>query len=346
MIRSGNTMKAWQLKAGDGVGALARRDVAQRDAGPTDVVVRVRATSLNYRDLMFARGDYLGVASHLLVPVADGAGEVVAVGRDVTRFKPGDRVINTYFPRWIDGPPTPAKVPDSPGATFDGVLAEYFVSDEAGLVAIPAHLDYEAASTLSCAGITAWNALFADGGARPGSTVVLLGTGGVSIWALQLARAAGLRTIITSSSDAKLERAKALGADATINYRATPEWQDEVHRLTDGAGADLVVEVGGRDTLPRSVAAARLGGQVSIIGGLSSFDGPRLDLLPVIGGVRRLHGVMVGSRAMLEDVAALVAARGIQPVVDRVFGFDEAPAAYAYLQSGQHFGKVVIRVDA
>ncbi|AOK18759.1 NADPH:quinone oxidoreductase [Burkholderia cepacia] len=337
-------MHAWQVKPGTGIAGLQRIDAPRRPVGPNDVVVKIHSAGLNYRDLMFARGDYLGIGKEALIPVADGAGEVIETGRDVTRFKPGDRVINTYFPRWIDGPPTPQKTAGSPGAQFDGVLAEHFVSDEAALVAIPAHLDYDEAATLSCAGITAWNALFADGGLRPGATVVLLGTGGVSIVALQLAHAAGLRTIVTSSSDAKLERARALGADATINYRAAPEWQHDVLRLTDGAGADLVVEVGGKDTLPRSVAATKMGGTVSVIGGLSSFGGPELGLLSLIGGIRRLQGIMVGSRAMLDAVAGLVDARKIKPVVDRVFGFDEAPQAYAYLQSGQHFGKVVIRV--
>ncbi|PFH19719.1 zinc-dependent alcohol dehydrogenase family protein [Burkholderia sp. JKS000303] len=337
-------MHAWQVKPGDGVAGLRRIDATLRPVGPTDVVVKIHAAALNYRDLMFARGDYLGIGTDALIPVADGAGEVVETGRDVTRFKPGDRVINTYFPHWIDGPPTQQKVSGSPGSHFDGVLAERFVSDEAALVAIPAHLDYAEAATLSCAGITAWNALFVDGGLGPGATVVLLGTGGVSIIALQLAHAAGLRTIVTSSSDAKLERARALGADATINYRTTPEWQHDVLRLTGGTGADLVVEVGGRDTLPHSIASTKIGGTVSIIGGLSSFGGPTLDLLSLIGGVRQLHGFMVGSRAMLDDVARLVDAKRIKPVVDRVFGFDEAPQAYAYLQSGQHFGKVVIRV--
>ncbi|VWD47412.1 NADPH:quinone oxidoreductase [Burkholderia contaminans] len=337
-------MNAWQVKPGDGVAGLRRIDATRRAVGPTEVVVKIHSAGLNYRDLMFARGDYLGIGTDALIPVADGAGEVIETGRDVTRFKPGDRVINTYFPHWIDGPPTPQKVSGSPGAQFDGVLAEHFVSDEAALVAIPAHLNYDEAATLSCAGITAWNALFGDGGLEPGATVVLLGTGGVSIVALQLAHAAGLRTIVTSSSDAKLERARTLGADATINYRATPEWQNEVLRLTGGAGADLVVEVGGKDTLPRSVAATKMGGIVSVIGGLSSFAGPELGLLSLIGGIRQLHGIMVGSRAMLDDVVRLVDAKRIKPVVDRVFGFDDAPQAYAYLQSGQHFGKVVIRV--
>ncbi|MFT0173063.1 zinc-dependent alcohol dehydrogenase family protein [Paraburkholderia mimosarum] len=337
-------MKAWKLKAGSGYGALARTDFTPHTPGAHDVVVKIHAASLNYRDLMFARGDYLGLGDAPLVPVADGAGEVVELGAAVTRFKPGDRVINTYFPHWADGAPAPSKVRESAGAQFDGVLAERFVATESSLVAIPAHLSYEEAATISCAGVTAWNAIFADGHALPGATVALLGTGGVSIWALQLAHAAGLRTIITSSSDAKLERARALGASETINYRSHPEWQDEVLRLTGGEGADIVVEVGGRDTLPRSVAATKMGGLVSIIGGVTSFAGPELGLLSVIGGMKRLHGIMVGSRAMLEDVTRLVAAQQIRPVVDRVFGFDEAPEAYAWLEAGKHFGKVVIRV--
>ena len=184
-------MHAWQVKPGDGAAGLRRIDATRRAVGPTDVVVKIHSAGLNYRDLMFARGDYLGIGTDALIPMADGAGEIIETGRDVTRFKPGDRVINTYFPHWIDGPPTPQKVSGSPGAQFDGVLAEHFVSDEAALVAIPAHLNYDEAATLSCAGITAWNALFADGGLRPGATVVLLGTGGVSIIALQLAHAAG-----------------------------------------------------------------------------------------------------------------------------------------------------------
>ncbi|ORC49423.1 NAD(P)-dependent alcohol dehydrogenase [Burkholderia sp. A27] len=337
-------MNAWKLKPGGGIAGLQRGDAAARTPGPSEVVVKVHAASLNYRDLMFARGDYLGLRDAPLIPLCDGAGEVVEVGREVTRFKPGDRVINTYFPHWIDGGPAPWKVAESPGAHIDGVLAERFVAGETSLAPIPAHLGYEEAATLSCVGVTAWNALFADGDAKPGATVVLLGTGGMSICALQLAHAAGLRTIITSSSDEKLERARKLGANETINYRRTPEWQDEVSRLTDGVGADIVVEVGGRDTLPRSVAATKMGGLVSIIGGVSGFAGPELGLLAVIGGIKRLHGIMVGSRSMLDDVVKLVDAHRIRPVVDRVFGFEDAPAAYRHLESGQHFGKVVIRV--
>jgi NADPH:quinone reductase-like Zn-dependent oxidoreductase len=338
-------MKAYQLRAGDGITGLKRVDVPTPQASPSGVVVRTRAASLNYRDLMFAQGNYIDIPQTPLIPVGAGAGEVVAVGDRVTRFTPGDRVVNTYFPNWIEGAPTPRKTAISLGTHADGVLADAFMVDETALVPIPAHLDYIEAATLSCAGITAWNAMFVDGGLKPGATVLLLGTGGVSIWALQLARAAGLRTIITSSSDRKLRQIEALGAEASINYRTTPEWQDEVLRLTGGDGVDLVLEIGGHDTLARSLAATRMGGSVAVIGGMSGFDGPDLQLLSLIGGVKRLSGIFVGSRVMLDDLARFVEAHEIRPVIDKVFGFDDAPAAYAHLQAGGHVGKIVVRVD-
>lgn len=339
-------MKAWQVTPGRGIEGLRQIqiDVGARQPGPTEVLVRMRAASLNYRDWMFARGDYPGVDGSPLVPLSDGAGEVLAVGHGVTRFKPGDRVINTYFPHWIDGAISHWKIAESAGATFDGVLAEQFVADESTLAIIPAHLSFEEASTISCAGITAWNALFANAVVKPGATALLLGTGGVSIWALQLAQAAGLRTIITSSSDDKLERARKLGAHETINYRNVPDWQIEVLRLTGGAGADVVVEVGGRDTMARSIAATKLGGVVSITGLLSGFAGVDFGLQTLFDVAKHLHGVIVGSRTALDDVVRLIDVQKLRPVVDRVFGFDDAPAAYDYLQSGRHFGKVVIRI--
>ena len=337
-------MKAWQVRPGHGIAGLQQIDTDAREPGPAEVLVSMRAASLNYRDWMAARGDYPGIDGTPRIALSDGAGEVVAVGARVTRFKPGDRVINTYFPNWIDGEIALWKIAESPGATFDGVLAEQFVADESTLAAIPAHLSFEEAATISCAGITAWNALFANAVVKPGATALLLGTGGVSIWALQLAKAAGLRTIITSSSDEKLARARQLGADATINYRAVPEWQHEVLRLTGGAGADVVVEVGGYDTMARSIAATRLGGVVSITGLLSGFAGVDFGLRSLFDVAKHLHGVIVGSRSVLDEVVRLVDVQQICPVVDRVFGFDEVPAAYDYLQSGRHFGEVVVRV--
>lgn len=338
-------MQAYRIYSGRGSNALERIDHNPPPPGPNDVRISVGAVSLNYRDLMIARGDYPVSGENPPVAVADGAGRVIAVGREVTRFRVGDRVIGSYFSRWIDGEPTAAKLEWVPGATLDGFLSEEAVFHEDFLVAAPEHLSLAEASTLPCAGVTAWQALFVEGRVRPGHTVLLQGTGGVSIWALQLAKAAGLRVIITSSSDAKLERAKALGADETINYRQQPQWQENVLRLTGGQGVDLVIEVGGHDTLSRSVAATRIGGTVALVGGVSGFASP-LDIIPLLVGSKRLTGIAVGNRAMLEDLARFVGHARIHPAIDRTFGFDQAREAYAYLESAKHFGKVVIEVTA
>ena len=336
-------MKAYRLTPGAGLSGLERIDLPTPQPGPHEVVVRMRAAALNYRDLMFARGNYLNRGWEPLVPLGDGAGEVVATGAAVTRFRPGDRVIHSYFPGWIDGEPDPAKTAGSFGTHFHGTLAEAFVVPEQALVAMPAHLDFAEAATLSCAGTTAWNALFAASGLQPGASVLLLGTGGVSILALQIAKAAGLRTVLTSSSDDKLARARALGADATINYRTTPDWQHEVLRLTGGRGVDLTLEVGGEGTFARSLAATRLGGTVALIGGVSGFGETTIAPLALIGGAKRIAGILVGSRAMLEALARFVEVNRIRPVVDRVFAFDAAAEAYAHLEAGRHFGKVVVQ---
>lgn len=337
-------MKAYQLRPGDGISNLRIADIPTPVPAPHEVLIKTHAASLNYRDLMFARGDYINLKDAPLIPLGDGAGEVIAVGARVTRFKPGDRVIHSYFPGWIDGAPDPVKTAHSFGTHINGVLAESFVTHEDAVVRIPSYLSYAEAATLSCAGTTAWNSLFIDGGLKPGATVLLQGTGGVSIVALQLAKAAGLRTIITSSSDEKLERARALGADATINYRKHPEWQDEARRLTDGRGVDLTVEVGGAGTLLRSLAATRMGGTVSIIGGLAGFGGTPIEPVALLRNYIRLSGFMVGSRVMLEDLARFMETAQIRPVIDREFAFTEAPLAYEHLKAGRHFGKIVIRV--
>ncbi|MFY2640796.1 zinc-dependent alcohol dehydrogenase family protein [Achromobacter insuavis] len=337
-------MQAYQITAGQGIGSLQRVERAAREPGPFEVRVRIKAVSLNFRDLMVARGDYLKVAGSPVVPASDAAGEVLAVGAGVTRFKAGDRVMGAFLPDWIDGEPTPANTARAPGAASDGVLAGEVVFSEHSLVAIPDSLSDEQAATLPCAAVTAWNALFVAGRARAGQTALLLGTGGVSIWGLQLAKAAGLRAIITSSSAAKLARARELGADDLINYRETPEWQDEVLRATGGEGAHVVLEVGGEGTLQRSIAAVRHGGAVGIIGGVSGFASVPVSPLALIAGNKRLEGIFVGSRKMLEDVTRLVDRARIAPVIDRVYGFDEAPAAFEHLASGRHFGKIVIRV--
>ncbi len=339
-------MQAYQIQAGADIAGLTRIQTEPRAPGPREVRVRMRAVSLNFRDLMVARGQYLAASNDPVVPASDGAGEVVEVGHEVRRFAPGDRVVTSFFPQWIEGDPTPENTALSLGAVVEGVLAEEIVLDEQALVSMPEHLDFAEAATLPCAAVTAWNALFVATGLRPGHSVLLQGTGGVSIWALQLARAAGLRTIVTSSSDAKLARARDLGADATINYRSTPDWQDEALRVTGGRGVDLVLDVGGEDTLARSLAAVRFGGTVAVIGGLGGLGGAAISPLALIGGGKRVVGIYVGSRRSAEDLYRLVAQTGLRPLVDRVFPFAQAREAYRHLADAQHMGKVVIDVDA
>ena len=337
-------MKAYQIKAGRQIAGLEQVQRSNPVPAAHEVHVRIHAVSLNYRDLMIADGKYLSTGDAPVIPCSDGAGEVIAVGAQVTRFRVGDRVTTSFFPDWVHGAPTPKNTANPLGALVDGVLAEELVLHEEALVAIPPHLSYAEAATLPCAGVTAWNALFVEGGLRAGDSVLLLGTGGVSVWALQLAKAAGLRTIITSSSDEKLERARTLGASATINYKTTPEWQDEVLRLTDGRGVELVLEVGGQGTLTRSIASVRMGGTVAIIGGVSGFGGD-FNPFALIGGAKRLSGIFVGSRSMLEDLNRFLSVTGIHPVVDRVFPFDDAREAYTHLEQAGHFGKLVIEVS-
>lgn len=337
-------MRAYQILPGKGVDALHSVAYPNREPGAGEVRVRVHAVSLNYRDLMVARGDYLVTVDDPIIPCSDGAGEVIATGPGVTSLQVGDRVTASFFPYWEDGRTGPEKVRLALGGNIDGMLAEEVVLAERALVKIPASMSFVDACTLPCAGVTAWNAIFESSNAiRPGDTVLLLGTGGVSVLGLQLARAAGLNTIITSSSDEKLERARDLGAHHTINYRSFPEWQEEVLRVTHGVGAHVVLEVGGQGTVNRSVAAAAMGGSVAVIGGVSGFGG-EVNPAALLMGAKRLVGIYVGSRAMLEKVVGFAATAGVQPVVDRVFDFDHAPDAYRYMESGAHFGKVVVAV--
>ena len=337
-------MRAYQLLPGATIDALQCVDYPNRDLGLGEVRIRVHAVSLNYRDLMVASGDYLGTVDDPVIPCSDGAGEVLAVGPGVTRVQVGDRVAGSFFPHWTDGAPTPAKIQHGLGGNVDGMLAEEVVLHEDALAIVPPSLSFVEASTMPCAGVTAWNAIFVfSNRVKPGDTVLLLGTGGVSIIGLQLARAAGLRTIVTSSSDDKLARARALGAHHTINYQAIPEWQDEVLHHTGGQGAAVVLEVGGKGTVNRSVAAAAMGGTVAVIGGVSGFGG-EVNPASLLHSAKRLVGIYVGSRTMLEDVMRFADVSGIKPAVDRVFRFGEAQQAYRYMASGAHFGKVVIDV--
>lgn len=336
-------MKTWRVPAGAQIEGLKLVEEPAAALGTGLVRVRVRATSLNFRDLAILKGMYPVSSKEPLVPGSDAAGLVVETGADVTTFKAGDRVATSFFPNWVEGRMTVPRIMGALGGGGAGTFAEEIVLPETALVKSPAHLDDTQAATLTCAGVTAWHALFNTGPLGPGGTVLLLGTGGVSIWALQLAKAAGARVIITSSSDAKLERARALGADETINYTRIPEWSTEARRLTGGEGVDMVLEVGGEKTVAQSVASVRPQGTVVIIGAVSGVGGgigPR-SLIP---GATRVQGVFVGSRRMHEELARFVELKRIAPVVDRAFAFTEAPEACRYFQDGGHFGKVALAV--
>ena len=321
---------------------LAVRSVPQLSPGENQVVVRIRAASLNHRDLYALQGA-MGRDASGLVPLSDGAGEIVAVGAGVKRFKTGDRVATTFFEKWNGGPPTVAAVTSARGGEAPGVLSEMIAAHEDSLVKIPDHLSFEEAATLPCAGVTAWNGLFKHGNLQPGQFVLLEGTGGVSIFGLQFAAAAGAKPVITSSSDAKLERAKSLGAIATVNYRTHPEWQTEVGKATGGAGVSHVLEIGGKDTLPKAVKALGLGGHVALIGGITGFGG-QLDVSALTGRMGSMTSIYVGSREDFEQMNAFITKHKLKPIIDRTFKFEEAAAAFEYLESGSHFGKVVIRL--
>lgn len=337
-------MKAYHVHPGQNFAGILPIERELPPPGPYEVRVRIRAVALNYRDLMVIRGDYNGGNVEPVIPASDGAGDVIEVGAKVSRFQVGDRVATTFFESWIEGRQTPDKSRHSFGGLIDGALAQEIVVSQDSLFKVPGHLDYTEAATLTCAGVTAWNSIFVEGRARPGDSVLLLGTGGVSIWGLQLAKAAGLQAVITSSSDAKLARARQLGADTTINYTTSPEWHEDVLRATGGEGVEVVVEVGGSGTLKKSLQSTRMGGTVAIVGGVSGW-GSEVDPFQLIRGAKHVTGIYVGSLAMLEDLARFVALHKLKPVVDRVFPFAQARAAYEYLDSGSHFGKVVIALD-
>jgi len=337
-------MKVWEVQKGStSPDDLRRAERPEPKPGERDVLIRVRATSLNYRDHLIVIGQYMGGAvDRDTIPLSDGAGEVVAAGSAVTRFKVGDRVAGTFFQTWVDGPRT--KLTPALGVPLDGMLAEYVALDEEGVVAIPPSLSFEEAATLPCAGVTAWSALMVLGKTvKPGDTVLCLGTGGVSTHAMQFAKAAGASVIVTSSSDEKLDRARRLGAAHGINYGSTPEWDREVHKLTGGRGADIVIEVGGAGTLARSYNALGFGGKVALIGFLGGPEGEHapFGLMMKAGS---LQGIGVGSTAMFEDMNRAIAVNRIQPIVDKAFPFDEAPEAFRQLGAGNFFGKIAITV--
>ena len=322
---------------------LQQADFEPAPLGDTEVAVAIKAVSLNFRDILVTRNTYFAPISGGLVPCSDGAGEVVAVGSQVQGLAVGDRVATLFFPHWQSGKPDARALSDARGAESAGAFTEHFVSDERGLIKLPDGLSYAEGATLPCAAVTAWNSLFEAGDLKPGQTVLLLGTGGVSIFALQFAKAAGAKVIITSSDDAKLERARVLGADHGINYRRHPEWHEEVLRLTGGQGVDVVLEVGGPGTLERSLMSVATGGRIAYIGVLTGLAGAANPVM-LIPKASSIQGIFVGSRAMFADMLAAIQTHVIHPVIDREFAFADAPAALEYMKSGSHFGKIVVRV--
>jgi NADPH:quinone reductase-like Zn-dependent oxidoreductase len=337
-------MKAYEIRndrPGLDALTLVERPEPQLSAG--QVLVKMHAASLNYRDLLVAKGAYGSQQFKPIVPLSDGAGEVVAVGEGVTRVQVGDRVAGIFMQTYLSGELTPEKANSALGGAIDGVLAEYVAFEQQGVVKFPEHLSYEEAATLPCAAVTAWNALIAEAQLKAGETVLLLGTGGVSIFALQFAKMMGARTILTSSSDEKLERARQLGADDVINYKVTPDWEEKVWALTNARGVDFVVEVGGSDTLSKSLRAVRYNGKIALIGVLTGLAGD-VSTGAILHKHVRVQGIYVGSRDMFEDMNRAIAQQKMSPVADRIFAFNEAREALAYLESGAHFGKVVIRV--
>jgi NADPH:quinone reductase-like Zn-dependent oxidoreductase len=336
-------MRAWEIVSDGGIDALALNERPRSEPGPGQVLIKVHASSINYRDLSTIEDPVGRKLPYPTVPNSDAAGEVVALGAGVSGIVVGDRVMSCFFQDWEAGPISSAAMASALGGARPGVLAEYAVLEARGVVPVPTHLSWAEAATLPCAALTAWHALTRPQPVRAGETVLLLGTGGVSVFAQQFCQIMGARTIVTSSSDAKLERMRSLGAGETVNYRQTPDWEARVVELTDGVGADRVVEVGGPGTLQKSIAAARVGGTIGLIGILTGVEGA----VSPTGIMRKsitLQGIYVGPRQMFLEMNRAIALHKLTPVIDETFAFGDARAAYHRMRSAQHFGKLVIAV--
>lgn len=325
-----------------GIDSLELVDRPTPQPGPGEVLIKIHAVSLNYRDLMMVKGSYNPKLKLPRIPCSDGAGEVAAVGEGVSAWKPGDRVCGTFFQNWFDGPPTPARVKGALGGDIDGMLAEFVLLKETGLVTIPEHLSFDEASTLPCAAVTAWNAL-ASANLQPNSTVLIQGTGGVSIFALQFAKLKGLRVLGISSSDAKLQRACSLGLDKGLDYGETSEWDRWVMEQTNGEGADLVVEVGGVGTLPRSLRAVKMGGVIAQIGVLSG-PAEAIPIPMILHKQVHIQGIYVGSRHHFEEMNKAIATSGLRPVLESR-NWTDARDAFREMESASHFGKLVLKIQ-
>ena len=333
-------MKVYEIREPAGIDSVRPAERPDPEPGFGHVLIKVKAASLNYRDLSVARGAYGRSVPSPVIPLSDGAGEVIATGPGDTRIATGDRVAGVFMQTWLAGPVKEEYGKSALGGATDGMLAEYVVLNQDGVVKLPPHLSYEEGAALPCAAVTAWNALIHTGRLVAGETVLTLGTGGVSLFALQFARLTGARVIATSSSDSKLARVQKMGASGIINYKATPDWEKPARAMTE-IGVDHVVEVGGAGTLEKSMKAVRAGGTISLIGVLTGTTGeinPRSILMRTI----RLQGIYVGSREMFEEMNRAITFHQLRPVIDRVFPFAEAVEAYRFMESGAHFGKIVI----
>lgn len=332
-------MKAIRLRKPGGLDALYTASIEAVKPAADEIVVRLHASSLNYHDYAIVTGSIPTVDGR--IPMSDGAGEVVEVGMDVTQFAPGDAVTSLFWPGWVGGNPLPSNLAQLPGDRSDGYAREYVTASASAFTRAPRGYSYMEASTLTCAGLTAWRCLVFDGGLKQGDTVLVQGSGGVSVFALQFAKMAGCQVIATSSSDDKLERLKALGADHLINYRSTPNWGAHILELTEGRGADQIIEIGGAGTLPQSIQACRLGGHIALIGVLAGVSG-KIPTAALMAKQIRLHGVMVGSREHQLDMIRAIDITGMKPVIDRSFALEQMADAFRYQESGEHLGKICL----
>lgn len=335
-------MRAIQLRSPAGLDKLKSVDLPAPDQpGHGEILVRLHASSLNYHDYVVATGGIPTPDGR--IPMSDGAGEVIAVGEDVAEFKPGDAVVSTFFPNWLEGEPCTGDFHTVPGDGADGYAREFAVAAAQAFTLPPKGYSHAEAATLTCAGVTAWRALIVDGGLKAGDVVLVQGSGGVSVFALQFAKAMGATVIATSSSDEKLERLQRLGADHLINYRSQPRWGSEAKAITGGQGVDHVVEVGGAGTLAQSISATRVGGHIALIGVLAGVSGP-LPTAVLMGKQIRLVGLTVGSRRHQLDMIRAIDAIGLKPVIDRHFPLDSLAEAFRHQEAGRHFGKIVLDI--